>query len=66
MPTGIPKLDGAQIALGTFLIGEPSPRPDLGPDKFASLANMNGELVLVELSIKLDDLPNAHFSLPLL
>jgi len=47
----IPKCDGVEIKPGIFLIGEPSARPDLGPNRLACLANVNGSLCLVELSI---------------
>lgn len=48
----LPKMDGTEISPGVFLIGEPSPRLDLGPNKMACLANYHGMLVLVELAIK--------------
>ena len=46
----LPSLHGREVAPGVLLIGEPSPRPDLGPNKMACLANVRGELWLVELS----------------
>ena len=47
----LPSLDGREVAPDVFLLGEPSPRPDLGPNKMACLANVRGELWLVELSM---------------
>ena len=49
----LPSLDGREVAPDVFLLGEPSPRPDLGPNKMACLANVRGELWLVELSMVL-------------
>lgn len=48
----MPKCSGKEIRPGVFLIGEPTPRPDLGPNKFACLADVSGALCLVELSIR--------------
>ena len=48
----LPKTDGVEIYPGIFLIGSPTPRPDLGDNKMACLANFFGRLVVVELSIK--------------
>jgi hypothetical protein len=47
------KMDGVEITPGIFLIGEPTPRSDLGDMSFACLANINGMLVVVELVAKL-------------
>ena len=55
-PTGyvtMPNLDGMEIKPGVFLIGNGTPRPDLGPNKLACLANVDGMLCTVELSINL-------------
>ena len=46
-------LDDYEVSPGVFLIGNPTPRPDLGDNKMACLANVNGALCVVELSIKL-------------
>ena len=51
----LPKCDGKEICPGVRLIGEPTPRPDLGPNKMACLANVGGKLCLVELSLKLEN-----------
>ena len=48
----IPKTDGVEISPGIFLIGEPMPRPDLGENKMACLANVNGTFCVIELSVK--------------
>ena len=48
----LPEMDGVEISPGIWLIGEPTPRPDLGKMSMACLANMNGALVVVELSLK--------------
>ena len=53
----LPKMDGFEISQGIFLIGEPTPRPDLGKTALACLANINGMLGLVELSIKFKEQP---------
>ncbi len=45
-------VNGLEVKPGVFLIGDPTPRPDLGSDRFACLANYNGMLCVVELSIK--------------
>ena len=47
----MPKTDGVEIAPEIFLIGTPTPRPDLGPNRLACLANVLGALCVVELSI---------------
>ena len=47
----LPDTDGLEIKPNLFLIGQPTPRPDLGPNKMACLADINGWLVVVELSI---------------
>lgn len=49
----VPKMDGKEIMPGIFLIGEPTPRPDLGKNALVCLANIEGMLGLVQLSIKL-------------
>jgi len=49
----LPTLDGVEIQPNVFLIGEPTPRPDLGPTSFACLANVAGALCLVELTLRL-------------
>jgi len=48
----LPKCDGKEIKPGIILIGEPTPRPDLGPNALACLANVLGTLCLVQLSVK--------------
>jgi hypothetical protein len=53
----LPKTDGCEIRPGVFLIGEPTQRPDLGPNKMACLADVGGALCVVELSMRL--VPNA-------
>ena len=51
----LPKLDGVEITPGVFLIGEPTPRPDLGKTSLACLADVEGMLYTVELTIKLQE-----------
>ena len=46
----LPKMDGLEIRPGVTLIGEPSPME--GTDKLRCLANVDGMLCVVELSIK--------------
>ena len=46
----LPKMDGAEIAPGIFLIGEPTPVP--GTATLRCLANCYGMLCLIELGIK--------------
>jgi len=46
-------MNGMEIKPGIFLIGNPTPRPDLGPNSLVCLANVNGALCTVELSINL-------------
>lgn len=46
----LPKLDGYEVRPGIFLIGEPVAIP--GTDKLRCLANIDGSLALIELSIK--------------
>lgn len=43
-------MDGLEVKPGIKLIGEPTPQ--IGTDKLRCLANVNGMLCLVELSIK--------------
>ena len=47
----IPETDGVEIHPGVWLIGEPTPRPDLGKTAMACLANVNGMLAVVQLTI---------------
>jgi hypothetical protein len=47
----LPKMDGIEISPGVYLIGEPIPRPDLGKTAMACLANVQGMLAVVQLSI---------------
>jgi hypothetical protein len=47
----LPEMDGMEIRPGVFLIGEPSPRPDIGKTALVCLADYHGMLALVELSI---------------
>lgn len=47
----LPETHDIEIAPGIFLIGEPVPRPDLGPMAMACLANVHGCLAVVQLSI---------------
>jgi len=54
----MPKTDGVEITPGIFLIGNPSPRPDISPTALACLANIHGMLCLVELKLSLTDKPN--------
>lgn len=44
------KMDGMEVSPGIFLIGEPRPVP--GTNKLTGLADVNGALCIVELSIK--------------
>lgn len=54
----LPKTDGVEIRPGIFLIGDPTPRPDLGKTSMVCLANALGTLALVELSINFQDEEN--------
>jgi hypothetical protein len=47
----LPDMNGLEIKPNLILIGQPTPRPDLDPNKMACLANINGTLSVVELSI---------------
>lgn len=49
----LPKMLGEEISPGVFLLDEPTPRPDLGPNKMVALAEVRGMLCTVELSIRL-------------
>jgi hypothetical protein len=44
------KMDGAEVSPRIWLVGEPTPIP--GTNKLRCLANVDGALALVELSIK--------------
>ncbi len=46
----LPKLDDYEIRPGIFLIGEPTPIE--GTDKLRCLANVYGQLAVVELCLK--------------
>jgi hypothetical protein len=46
----LPKMSGKEISPGIWLIGEPTPVP--GSNKLRCLADINGTLALVELSLK--------------
>jgi hypothetical protein len=46
----LPKMDGLEVKPGVFIIGEPSRVP--GTNKLIALADMNGCLVKIELSLK--------------
>lgn len=46
----LPKMDGAEIAPGIYLVGEPSPLP--GTDKLRCLARIGDALGIVELKLK--------------
>ena len=48
----LPKTDGVEVKPGIFLIGDPAPRPDIGPTALVCLANIHGMMGLVELSLK--------------
>lgn len=54
----LPKMDGAEIAPRVFLIGEPSPIP--GTAKLRALADVRGELCLIELALKFDASTEDH------
>jgi len=47
----LPNTDGVEISPGIWLIGNPTPRPDLGKTSMACLANVGGMLAVVELSL---------------
>jgi len=47
----LPKMDGVEISPGVWLIGEPTPRPDLGNLALACLANVGGCLAVVQLKL---------------
>lgn len=49
----LPKLDGAEVSPGVFLIGEPKPVDG----KLRGLANVGGALCVIELGIKLLPIP---------
>jgi hypothetical protein len=49
----LPSIYNEEIAPGVIALSEPTPRPDLGPNSMACLANANGMLCVVELSIRL-------------
>lgn len=49
----LPKMDGREVKPGVYLIGEPLARPDLGDNSLVCLANVLGNLCLVELKIRL-------------
>jgi hypothetical protein len=48
----LPKLHDHEVSEGIYLIGEPIPRPDLGDNRMACLANVCGVLALIELIVK--------------
>ena len=52
MQLPMPDTDGVEISPGVFLIGSPTPRPDLGDNKMVCLANVGGALCTVELAFK--------------
>ena len=54
----LPKMDGKEVRPGVFLIGEPTPRPDLGPTSMVCLANVEGMLALVELRLRFKEKTN--------
>lgn len=49
----LPKMDGLEVSAGILLIGEPSPVK--GTNLMRCLADVNGALCIVELSIKFGD-----------
>ena len=57
----LPKMDGIEIEPGIFLIGEPTPRPDLGKTSLACLANVYGKLCTVELTIRFKEINSNKF-----
>jgi hypothetical protein len=48
----LPKMDGVEITPGIYLIGEPTPRPDLSPTSLVCLASVDGMLATIELKLK--------------
>lgn len=46
----LPKMDGAEVSPGVWLIGEPTPIP--GSNKLRCLAQVGSALAVVELSLK--------------
>lgn len=56
----LPKMDGVEIKPGVFLIGEPTPRPDLGKTSLACLADIRGMLCTVELTIKFKEVKDGE------
>lgn len=46
----LPKMSGAEVSPGIWLIGEPTPVP--GSNKLRCLADVNGTLAVVELTLK--------------
>lgn len=56
MSTGtiqLPRMEGQQVAPGVWLIGEPTPIP--GTSLLRCLADVNGALCVVELSVKFQE-----------
>ncbi len=51
----LPKMNGVEISPGIWLIGEPTPRPDLGKVSMSCLANISGILAVIELTLKLKE-----------
>jgi hypothetical protein len=49
----LPKMDGVWITPRIRIIGEPTPRPDLGDNKLACLADVDGLLCVIELSLRM-------------
>ena len=58
----LPKMNGKEIYPGVYAMGEPTPRPDLGPNKLAILVEINGCLCVVELSIKFKEVGNDNLN----
>lgn len=46
----LPKMDGVEVSPGIFIIGEPA--PIAGTDKMRALADVHGQLAIIELRIR--------------
>lgn len=53
----LPKLDGYEVRPNIFLVGEPTPID--GTSKLRCLANVDGQLCLVELGIRFPTVPTS-------
>ena len=56
----LPKVSGTELAPGVFALAEPTYRPDLGPTSLVCLAEVYGQLALVELEISFTQLESSR------